>query len=179
MADEESPALGAPPYRPPGRGLLQRFRKVAVLVAAVVLVAGFGAELAAGFLRPSLAPPQVVGEAQERWDPQAIGELRRRFPRDPRVLLLSAFYALREQDGAAAEEHLRAVLKEERTIRREFPDGKFEATVRSILARLLLEKGQESEAREVLRPSCGPQLDGVADKAALEAGWVREVCTPT
>jgi hypothetical protein len=152
---------------------MQRMRKVGVLVAVVILASFLGAELVGGLLRPSLAPPEALARVPADRDTAALADLRRRFPRDPRVLLLSAYAA---DDRADAERYLREALEERRTLRNHFPDGKLEATLRSILARLLLAKGEDAEAREVLRPSCGPQLLGIAAGAGLDGDWVESAC---
>ncbi|HYD39706.1 MAG TPA: hypothetical protein VEB43_02670 [Anaeromyxobacter sp.] len=181
MNDEQSPAPGGPASVPPGPGPMQRFRRIGVIVALVILVAFVGADLLGGLgaglldrLRgASLAPPEAVAQVQESRDPDALADLRRRFPRDPVVRLLSAYAA---QDRAEAKEHLRAALQEKRTLRTRFPDGKLEAMLRSILASMLLVEGEDAEARAVIRPSCGAPLAGIADKAGLEAGWVDAAC---
>ena len=176
MQQPEVPVPGATePPGPPRRGPLERFRRIGVAVALVVLVGGFGAELVAGLLSPRLAPPEAVEEIRTDRDVQALADLRRRFPRDPRVLLLSAYAA---RDLAESERHLRAALDEESTLRRDFPDGKLEALLRSVLARLLQVRGEEDDARATLRPSCGPQLAEIATGAGLTEEWVAATCTP-
>ncbi len=181
MYDEQSHASRGPESDPPRPGPMQRFRRIGVIVALVILVVFVGADLLGGLgagvldrLRGApLAPPEAVAQVQESRDPAALAALRGRFPRDPVVRLLSAYAA---QDRAEAKEHLRAALEEQRTLRGRFPDGTLEAMLRSILASILLVEGQESEAREVIRPSCGAPLAGIADKAGLEAGWVDAAC---
>jgi len=181
MAYEVSPAPGGPDRVPPRPGPMQRLRRIGVIVALVILVVFVGADLLGGLgaglldrLRgPSFAPPEAVAAVQESRDSAALAELRRRFPRDPVVRLLSAYAS---QDRAEAKEHLRAALKEERTLRTHFRDGRLEAMLRSILASMLLVDGADAEAREVIRPSCGAPLTGIADKAGLEAGWVDAAC---
>lgn len=183
MTDEQTPAPGTPAYTPPRPGPMQRFRRIGVLVALVVLVVFLGADLLAGLggavgrlVGPDLAPAQELAQVQESRDTDRLADLRRRFPRDPRVRLLAAFAA---EDRAAAEEHLRAALEEKRALRSLSPDGKLEATVRSILARLLVDRGEDAGAREALRPSCGAPLEGVATSAGLEDAWVQSACAGT
>jgi hypothetical protein len=176
MNHPDLPVPGATkPPGPPRRGPLQRFRRIGVAVALVVLVGGFGAELVAGLLSPRLAPPEAVDQIWTDRDVEALAELRRRFPRDPRVLFLSAYGA---RDRAESEKHLRAALDEESTLRRDFPDGKLEAHIRSLLARLLQVRGEEDEARVILRPSCGAQLGEIAAGAGLTEEWVTAACRP-
>ncbi len=181
MHDEASPGPERSAAVPPRPGPMQRFRRLGVIVALLILVVFVGADLLGGLgaglldrLRgTNLAPPEAIAAVQESRDPGALADLRRRFPRDPVVRLLSAYAS---RDRAEAKEHLRAALEERRTLRTRFPDGKLEAMLRAILASMLLVEGEEAEARSVLRPSCGAQLAGIADKAGLEAGWVDAAC---
>jgi hypothetical protein len=166
---------------PPRPGLLQRTRRWAVVIAVVVAAAmaavearGFLGSLLSGIFGPSLAPDAALAQVQQDRDTKALDDLRARFPHDPRVLILSSFAA---KDRAEAEQLLRAALDEKRTLRKHFPDGKLEALARSLLARLLRDRDADAEARAVLRPSCGPQLEGIADRSGLAQSWVTEVCT--
>ena len=171
----------APHDAAPRPGPLQRTRRWAVVIA-VVLVAAMAAGpardflggLFAGLLGPRLAPDAAIVQVQHDRDTKALEDLRARFPRDPRVLVLSSFAA---KDRAEAERLLRAVLDEKRALRNQFSDGKLEALARSLLARLLRDRDEDAEARAVLRPSCGPEVEGIADRAGLARSWVTEVCT--
>lgn len=86
-------------------------------------------------------------------------------PRDPRVHFFRAIALLDADEPTRAESELRAALADEAILRAFFNNGKFEAALRAVLARLLLEEGKEGEAQAAALPSCS--VAGNEDLRAL------------
>lgn len=75
-------------------------------------------------------------------------------PRDPRVHLFKAYAALEREDTQAAEAELRAALAERAILDTFFGNGALEGAIRSLLVKLLVERGSSEEAKKVAEPAC-------------------------
>jgi rhomboid protease GluP len=159
-----------------------RLGGLATVLAAgctLVLAGGLGAALAERpaiarlqALHAALAPDEALRDlpADAAARATALSALQARYPRDPRVLALRASDA---GDPREAEELLRRALAELELLAA-FPGGRLEATLRAQLARRLLARGAEEEAREAIRPSCAVLR---ADPSApLDPEFVRGAC---
>ncbi len=76
-------------------------------------------------------------------------------PRDPRVHFFRAIALLDADETERARGELRAALADDAVLRAFFSNGKLEAAMRALLARVLLEEGDQAEALKVAQPSCG------------------------
>jgi hypothetical protein len=103
-----------------------------------------------------------------------LRDLLARHPRDPRTRLYSGLLAEENDEGPEAEEHLEKGLAEREILTRFFPDGLLEQSMRTALARILLARGADAEARDAFRPACAG-LRGEAPKT-LSPDWAASVC---
>jgi len=108
-------------------------------------------------LMPDDQLPKTAAESKSR-----SADLVMRYPRDPRSRLYRATVLLEERNAAAAEQELRTGLNEERLLKTKFtPD--LESRMRTMLALVLLDKGQAGEAKAVARPICGVARDAARE----------------
>jgi len=121
----------------------------AVALAFVPLRKEYGGYVLESFLIPRDQLPKSSDEGKSR-----SADLVARYPRDPRSRLLRAGALIEDRDAAAAERQLRAGLKEEQILKTKFPPD-LEARLRTMLAAVLLDKGEAAEAKAVARPVCG------------------------
>jgi len=152
---------------------LPRFRGAAlaaVLAGAVALA--FGLASAPGARAESLRLasyanlliPEVELPGSEQQLLDAAADLVARYPRDPRSYWFLGVRLAREGELSAAEAELRSALAETEILDNYFEDRQLEITLRSLLAMILLERGQPEEARGAAAPVC----------SAGEAGKVPE-----
>jgi rhomboid protease GluP len=111
--------------------------------------------------------PVATGAAR----PAELDALVRRWPRDPRVRFIRAAARINADNPAGAEEDLRAALAEERVLRTGFRDRRLEVEVRSLLAQVLAQRGQEAEARAVVAPVCHEGPGGRAPPGLAMLGY--------
>lgn len=108
----------------------------------------------------ALAPQSELNEvATGTAPPAALDALVARWPRDPRVRFVRAAARINEGNTAGAEDDLRAAVAEERVLRTGFRDRRLEIEVRTLLAQVLTQRGQQEEARATVAPVChaGPR----------------------
>jgi rhomboid protease GluP len=99
-------------------------------------------------LIPNDQLPQSSADRRSRSE-----ELVARYPRDPRSRMFRASALFDARDLVGAERELRAGLAEERILRTKFsPD--FEVRLRTMLALVLFERGQLTEAKKEAKPVC-------------------------
>ncbi len=106
----------------------------------------------------SLDPKEVLvaDEALPKERPERTVEVwGKDRPRDPRVHFFRALALLDADDSERAQAELRAALADDAILRAFFPNGRLEAAVRALLARILLEEGNSAEAQKAAQPSCG------------------------
>ncbi len=136
----------------------------AFALASVMAAVRFPREAAAASLDPKAV--LVDDSALPKKDPERTVEVwGKDRPRDPRVHFFRAIALLDADDPTRAESELRAALGDEAVLRAFFGDGKFEAALRALLARVLLEGGKEADAQGAALPSCG--VAGNEDLRAL------------
>jgi rhomboid protease GluP len=123
---------------------------VAAIGLSVVPLRGhYGSLVLETLLIPNDELPKPGADVKSRW-----ADLVVRYPRDPRARFLRASALLEERTAAAAEQELRIGLKEELILKTKFsPD--LESRMRTMLALVLLERGQIVEAKRVAQPVCG------------------------
>lgn len=103
----------------------------------------------------ALAPQEALAPvASGRASPGELDALVRRWPRDPRVRFIRAASRINEGNAAGAEDDLRAAVAEERVLRTGFNDRRLEVEVRTLLAQVLVQRGEDAEARAVVAPVC-------------------------
>jgi hypothetical protein len=83
-----------------------------------------------------------------------LDALVQRWPRDPRVRFVRAAARINSDNPAGAEDDLRAALADDRVLRTGFRDRRLEIEVRTLLAQVLTQRGEEAEARAVVAPIC-------------------------
>jgi rhomboid protease GluP len=164
-----------------GRPPLPRASLVLASAAGLVLTAGFAwamVERPRLALEVELAPTEVFAELDgDRGESEARLELLHvTYPRDPRLLTLIALRVLERNDRARAEVLLRAGLAEKDMLRVLFSRTKLEPTMRALLARILVDRGEDADARALIRPFCGPPLAGSDVVAGLDESWLDSVC---
>jgi len=121
----------------------------AVALAVVPLREHYEDYVLETFLIPNDQLPKTNAESKSR-----SADLVARYPRDPRSRMLRAGTLIEERDPAAAEQQLRAGLKEERILKTKFPP-ELEGRLRVMLAAVLVDRGEAAEAKAVARPVCG------------------------
>jgi rhomboid protease GluP len=136
---------------PRGRGIARAITLVGMLGLAW---GAYGVAQTRG-VATALAPqdelrPVISGTAT----PEALDALVRRWPRDPRVRFIRAASRINAGNAAGAEDDLRAALAQDRVLRTGFRDRRLETEVRTLLAQVLAQRGQEAEARAVVAPVC-------------------------
>jgi rhomboid protease GluP len=120
----------------------------------------------------ALAPQEALRPVATGAAPPAeLDALVRRWPRDPRVRFIRAAARINADNPAGAEEDLRAALAEERVLRTGFRDRRLEVEVRSLLAQVLAQRGQEAEARAVVAPVCHEGPGGRAPPGLAMLGY--------
>jgi rhomboid protease GluP len=149
----------------------------AALVASVGVAFARGPALQHGLaLSARLAPDEGVQKLRmariERRE-AILGALLEKHPGDPRLQHFSALLAVERDEPEEAEAFLRRGLSDPEMFATFFPDGKLERSMRALLARLLLARRAEAEAREAFRPACGA---GDAAPDGLAPDWVGSVC---
>jgi rhomboid protease GluP len=104
-------------------------------------------------LETFLIPPDQLPKSNADGKTRSA-DLVARYPRDPRARLMRAAALLDDRDPAGAERELRAGLKEDEILKTKFqPD--LEVRLRTVLAAVLVDKGQNAEAKAIARPACG------------------------
>ena len=121
----------------------------AIVFAVVPLREHYGDFVLETFLIPNDQFPKTGTEGKSR-----SADLVARYPRDPRSRLLRASALIDDRDPTGAEQQLRAGLKEEEILKTKFPPD-LETRLRTMLAAVLLDKGEAAEAKAVARPICG------------------------
>jgi rhomboid protease GluP len=167
---------------------LPRFRMLAtglaLCLAALVTVclgqayAGRAIIQAEQALRAQLGPEELfrrLAEAAPGEVEASLRDVQRRFPRDPRTAYLSALVALERRLPTEAEDWLKRGLSEQAILSSFFPDGRLEASTRTLLARLLLQRERLAEAEAYYHPLCA--TNGGSAPKGLDEGWVRAVCS--
>jgi len=120
----------------------------------------------------ALAPQEEIARlATGEAPPAALDALVRRWPRDPRVRFVRAAARINADNPAGAEEDLRAALAEERVLRTGFRDRRLEIEVRTLLAQVLAQRGQDAEARAVVAPVCHEGPGGRAPTGLSMLGY--------
>ena len=111
----------------------------------------------------ALAPQEEIARvATGTASPATLDALVRRWPRDPRARFVRAAARINGDNPAGAEEDLRAALADERVLRTGFRDRRLEIEVRTLLAQVLAQRGEEAEARAVVAPVCHAGAGGRA-----------------
>lgn len=126
-----------------------------VMVGALGLAWGaYGVAQTRG-VATALAPQdELTRAATGEAPPAALDALVRRWPRDPRARFIRAAGRINAGDPRGAEEDLRAALAEERVLRTGFRDRRLEVEVRTLLAQVLTQRGEDADARAVVAPVC-------------------------
>ena len=120
----------------------------------------------------ALAPQDEIARlATGEAPPAALDALVRRWPRDPRVRFVRAAARINADNPAGAEEDLRAALAEDRVLRTGFRDRRLEIEVRTLLAQVLAQRGQDAEARAVVAPVCHAGPGGRAPTGLSMLGY--------
>lgn len=145
--------------------------------ATAVSIAGFAAfafaffPLAKGYpsyaldmmLIPSDQLPKSNLDAKSR-----SSDLVARYPRDPRSRLYQATALLDKQDLAGAARELRTGLAEDQMLRTKFAPS-LEARMRTMLALVLLDKGELGNAKQAARPVCSTPVTDSLREALMQA----------
>ena len=148
---------------------LPRFRGAAlasVLAGAVALAFGLASApgARAQSLRleayASLLIPEAELPASEQQLLDAAPGLVERYPRDPRSHWFLGVRLAREGELSAAEAELRSALGKTEILDSYFDDRELEIKLRSVLAMILLERGQPEEARLAAAPVCNAGAAG-------------------
>jgi len=105
-------------------------------------------------LIPNAQLPKSREEAREK-----AGDLLARYPRDPRARLYQAHSLIDARDLPGAERELRTGLAEQELLRAKFKP-EFEATLRGMLALVLVDQNRRDEARAAAQPTCGITAPG-------------------
>jgi rhomboid protease GluP len=144
-----------------------RFRGVAAViagigVAATVVSVGFvvrargdyQAYVATEELEREVVPDADMPKIEVEADLTKLAALSARYPRDPRTRYAQAMVLARldKRDEAIAE--LRVGLAQKQILQAFFSDGGLEIGMRGELARLLVQAGQEAEAKAAVLPVC-------------------------
>lgn len=143
---------------------LPRFTRLATTIAFAGLAAfafaatpitrHYGAYVLDTMLVPRDQWPKSTEEGK-----QQSADLVKRYPRDPRVHFLHASTLLASKDTDGAEHELRTALEEKELLQTKFsPD--LQARMQTMLALVLLDKGQGAEAKAAALEVCGKSAAG-------------------
>ncbi|WP_181161130.1 rhomboid family intramembrane serine protease [Labrys okinawensis] len=147
----------------PGRLPRPRMGNLAALVAIAFfsIAAGACLPIREHYARQMLLAPDLPAATAS--SDAAVESLLRAYPRDPRLFFLRAQALLRRNDIQGAERDLRAALADRQLIA-EVGGSDFENRVRAVLAALLKNKGEPSEAAAMAGPACAVEKSGpIAD----------------
>jgi len=101
-----------------------------------------------------LVPNETMPRTEAAWREQLPG-LGRRYPRDPRVRVLTAEDAVEHDDWITARNQLEAAIADIEIIHTHFPSGDLEKRLRADLALVHLQLDDRRRARQVIEPMCG------------------------
>ena len=135
-----------------------RGRRVALGITLLGMIGlawgGYGVAQTRG-VATALAPQEEIARVATGTAPPAmLDALVQRWPRDPRVRFVRAAARINSDNPAGAEDDLRAALADDRVLRTGFRDRRLEIEVRTLLAQVLTQRGEEAEARAVVAPIC-------------------------
>jgi rhomboid protease GluP len=142
----------------PRDAIRPRLGSAAVALSAIALAAfaWSGTQSRAGYREYApafvLIPTDKLPKTRDEMVVQA-SSLLSSYPRDPRAHAFSAMARVRANDAAGAEADLRAALAEKRILQTAFTP-ELEVSLRSMLARILLEQKRVDAARRELQPVC-------------------------
>jgi len=122
---------------------------LALAFSFLPVVRDFGADPLDALLIPSEQLPKSNAEAKMK-----AAELVARYPRDPRARLYHAGGLIDRNDLPGAERELRAGLAEKQLLKTRFTP-ELEARMGGMLALVINERNQRTEARAVAQPACG------------------------